>query len=403
MRLIRPAVVVVSTAVAAAAAGQTADPAALVRGNTRFALDLYAKLCAESQGNVFCAPQSISTALAMTYAGAHGETERQMARTLHFDLGQDKLHAAFGALAEALSLEGTEGRDQSTLVTANRLWGQEGERILPSFLEVVRTHYGGGFETVDFRAAAESARLAINAWTAAQTADRIKELFQEGEIDAATVLVLVNAVHFKGTWWIRFDPQRTRNRDFHVRGQEAATVPMMNLTGDFGYFESDLLQAVSLPYDGKRLEMVVLLPAARAGLADLEAALTAENLERWLGQLRKQTVQVSLPRFATRSRFELSRTLAEMGMPAAFSGAADFSGINGRPHDLFISLVVHEAFVEVNEQGTEAAAATGVTMKRGGRPLTFLADHPFIFLIRDSESGSVLFLGRIVRPEAEAA
>jgi serpin B len=160
---------------------------------------------------------------------------------------------------------------------------------------------------------------------------------------------------------------------------------MMNLTADLGYCETDLFQAVSLPYEGQRLEMVVLLPAQRDGLADLEAALTAGNLESWLGRLRKQTVRVSLPRFSTRSRFELSRTLVEMGMPSAFSGAADFSGMNGRPHDLFISIIVHEAFIDVDEQGTEAAAATGVAM------------------IRDRESGSVVFLGRIVQPSAGAA
>jgi serpin B len=395
MRLIRPTVVLLSTAIATTAApGQTADREALVRGNTQFALDLYAKLCAETQGNVFFAPQCISTALAMTYAGARTETAEQMAETLHFDLGQDRQHAAFAELAKALSL----GGDETTLTIANRLWGQEGEPLLPSYLDTISAHYAGGFETVDFQGAAESTRLKINEWTARQTADRIKELFRKGEIDPATVLALVNAVHFKGTWWIQFDPDRTRKADFHVPGRPAPVVDMMNLTADFGYGETDLLQAVSLPYDGERLDMVVLLPTARDGLADLEAALTVGNLADWLGRLRKQPVRVSLPRFSTRSRFELSETLAEMGMPAAFSGAADFSGMNGRRYDLFISLVVHEAFIEVDEQGTEAAAATGIVMKRGGRPRAFVADHPFLFLIRDRETGSVLFLGRVVDP-----
>ncbi|MHC4769385.1 MAG: serpin family protein, partial [Planctomycetota bacterium] len=294
----------------------------------------------------------------------------------------------------ALSL----GGDETTLTIANRLWGQEGEPLLPSYLDTISAHYAGGFETVDFQGAAESTRLKINEWTARQTADRIKELFRKGEIDPATVLALVNAVHFKGTWWIQFDPDRTRKADFHVPGRPAPVVDMMNLTADFGYGETDLLQAVSLPYDGERLDMVVLLPTARDGLADLEAALTVGNLADWLGRLRKQPVRVSLPRFSTRSRFELSETLAEMGMPAAFSGAADFSGMNGRRYDLFISLVVHEAFIEVDEQGTEAAAATGIVMKRGGRPRAFVADHPFLFLIRDRETGSVLFLGRVVDP-----
>ncbi|MHC4964689.1 MAG: serpin family protein [Planctomycetota bacterium] len=405
MRHIRSGVVLISAAMVTitAAVGQTADQAELVRGNTQFALDLYAKLCSDSAGNVFCAPQCISTALAMTYAGARAETAEEMARTLHFDLGQDRQHAAFAALAEALAHTSDEAEGDSRFTIANRLWGQEGEPFLPSYLETIRTHYAGGFETVDFRSAPENARLRINDWTAQQTADRIKELFRRGEIDATTVLALVNAIHFKGTWRTQFDPQRTRDGDFHVPGQEAAVVPMMNLTADLGYGETDLFQAVSLPYEGQRLEMVVLLPARRDGLADLEAALTAGNLESWLGRLRKQTVRVSLPRFSTRSRFELSRTLVEMGMPSAFSGAADFSGMNGRPHDLFISIIVHEAFIDVDEQGTEAAAATGVAMKRGGGPPAFVADHPFLFLIRDRESGSVVFLGRIVQPSAGAA
>jgi serpin B len=396
MHLTPPAVVLLSTFIAAtAAADQNPDQAALVRGNTEFALDLYAKLGAESQGNVFCAPQCISTALAMTYAGARAETAQQMAETLHFDLGQENLHPAFADLVEALRLDG----DETTLSIANRLWGQKGEAFLPEYLELTAAHYSGGFEAVDFSGAAEITRREINDWTAEQTADRIKELFQKGQIDAATVLVLVNAVHFKGTWWIRFDPEQTRKADFHVPGRPAPVVDMMNLTADFGYLETDLVQAVSLPYDGERLDMVVLLPTARDGLADLEAALTVGNLEDWLGRLRKQTVRVSLPRFTTRSRFELSKTLAEMGMPAAFArGTADFSGMNGRRYDLFISLVVHEAFVEVDERGTEAAAATGVVMKRGGRPRAFVADHPFVFLIRDRETGSVLFLGRVVDP-----
>jgi serpin B len=388
MRLSRPAVVLLFTAVATtAAAGQPADQAALVRGNTQFALDLYAKLCSKSQGNVFFAPQCISTALAMTYAGARAETAEQMAETLHFELGPDKQHAAFAELAKALSLGGDEARDGTRLKIANRLWGQAGEPLLPSYLETISAHYAGGFEAVDFRGAAEETRLKINDWTAQQTADRIKELFQKGQIDPATVLALVNAVHFKGTWWIQFDPNRTRRVDFHVPGRPAPLVDMMSLTADFDYGETDLVRVLSLPYDGQRLDMVVLLPVARDGLADLEAALTVGNLENWLGRLRKQ------------SRFELSKTLAEMGMPAAFAGGtADFSGMNGRRYDLFISLVVHEAIIEVNEQGTEAAAATGVTMKRGGRPLNFAVNHPFIFLIRDRETGSVLFLGRVVDP-----
>jgi serpin B len=288
MRLIRPTVVLLSTAITTTAApGQTADQAALVRGNTQFAVDLYTKLCAESQGNVFCAPQCISTALAMTYAGARAETAEQMAETLHFELGQDRLHAAFAELAKALSL----GGDEATLTIANRLWGQAGEPLLPSYLETINAHYAGGFETVDFRGAAEATRLKINDWTAQQTADRIKELFQEGQIDAATVLVLVNAVHFKGTWWIQFDPNRTRRVDFHVPGRPAPLVDMMSLTADFDYGETDLVRVLSLPYDGQRLDMVVLLPTARDG----RVSSSRRRWRRWACPRRSPAARPTSP------------------------------------------------------------------------------------------------------------
>jgi serpin B len=338
------------------------DLPALVRGNTQFALDLYAELCGQTEDNVFFAPQSISTALAMSYAGARAETARQMRETLHFDLDQDRLHPAFAALTASLA-SGAAGPE--TLALANRLWAHEDEPFLPSYLQTIRAHYAGGIETVDFLHETEAARAAINEWTAQHTGDRIEELFQRGQIDPATSLVIVNAVHFKGTWWIKFDPARTRNAEFHVPGHPADIVPMMNLSGDFDYYESDLLQALKLPYDGDRLEMIILLPAARDGLPRLESALHAGNLAEWLGGMSTQTVNLSLPRFSTRSRFELSKTLATMGMPAAFSIAtADFSGMNGRRYDLAISTVVHEAFIAVDEAGTEAAAATGIVHKR---------------------------------------
>jgi serpin B len=380
-----------------------ADLDALVAGNTQFALDLYARLGAQDPGNIFCAPQSISTALAMTYAGARAETAEQMARTLRFAPGIRDLHAAFAALAEALPTTAEDER-KTTLAIANRLWGQRGESFLDSFLDTTRVHYGGGFETVDYLRDPEGARLKINAWTEQQTRGRIEDLLQPGVIDRTTVLVLTNAIHFKGTWRTRFDPQKTQDDEFHAPGNRVVTVPMMKVTSDFGYYESDLLQAVSLPFDGDRLEMVVLLPEARDGLKALEEELTLESLAEWVGQQRMRRVALTMPRFGTTSRFELSDDLAQMGMPAAFSSTADFSGMNGRRYDLFISNVVHKAFIEVNEEGAEAAAATGVVMKRTSapsRPRTFLADHPFIYLIRDRDTGAILFLGRMVDPGAE--
>ena len=372
------------------------DQRAVVAGNTEFALDLYARLRTE-EGNLFISPYSISTALAMTYAGARGETERQMADVLHFTLGQERLHPALAALES--SVKAASNGPGCTLHVANALWGQQGYGFLEEFLVLNKKHYGAGFREVDFVRATEQARQTINGWVEDQTQQMIQELLRKGDLDPADVLVLTNAIYFKGDWASRFDRRHTQDGPFRISDTDQVVVPMMHQTRKFSLATQDNLDVLELPYVGDRLSMVLLLPKQIDGLAALEESLSKDTLERWLGRPRQQPVRVSLPRFKLDSRFDLSRTLEAMGMIDAFSGGkADFSGMTGR-RGLFIGMVIHQAAVEVNEEGTEAAAATAVKMKRGGPPPAFVADHPFLFLIRDKQTGSILFMGRVVNPQ----
>ena len=324
-----------------------------------------------------------------------------MAQTLRFDASQQRVASAFGDLGRSLADQGGEDEPANVeLAIANRLWGQRGETFLDPFLETIRINYGGGLETVDFIADLENTRRTINDWVAEQTRDRIKDLLRQGDLSPGMMLVLTNAIYFKGDWLTQFDPKKTRDGRFFISDEKAVEAPMMSLKSDFGLYESDDLQVLEMPYDGERLAMVILLPRARDGLADLEAALSAEKLDEWLKGAAVRETQVILPRFKVTSRFDLGQTLKQMGMPLAFApGRADFSGMNGK-RDLFIGKVIHQAWVEVDERGTEAAAATAVGMMTTSiqRPPLFNANHPFLFLIRDRETGSILFLGRVVDP-----
>ncbi|HVS35534.1 MAG TPA: serpin family protein [Gemmataceae bacterium] len=373
------------------------DPTAVVKGDAAFALDLYAKLRTED-GNLFFAPHSISAALAMTRGGARGDTAAEMDRGLHFTLPQERLHAAFAALGRQINGDPADKKRGYQLSTANALWGQKGYGFSPDFLQLVRDNYGGGFRELDFAGATEEARQTVNAWVEQQTNDKIKELLQKGDLTGNTKLVLTNAIYFKGDWASRFKKDRTLDAPFHVAADKSVNVPLMNQEGSFRFFYGDNMEALELPYAGDELSMVLLLPHKIDGLADLEKALTPQNLDGWLGKLRKvDEVEVSIPRFKMTSRFELKDTLRDMGMPTAFSEASDFSGFTGGPNGLHIAHVIHKAYVDVNEEGAEAAAATAVVSDDSAPP-QFRADHPFLFLIRNRRSGAILFLGRMTDP-----
>lgn len=370
----------------------------VVQGNNDFAFDLYQQLKTRP-GNLFFSPYSISTALAMTYAGAGGDTAEQMADVLHFTLKSDKLHSSMGRLVNKLNDAGEESSFQ--LVVSNALWGQKGYSFLPSFLGFVKNNYTAGFNEVDFIHQTEATRKTINTWVERQTQDKIRELLKPGILTPITRLVLTNAIYFKGNWASQFKESHTLESPFKLGGGKTVTVPLMQQTAKFNYAEGKSLQILELPYVDGRLSMVVLLPKRVDQIGQLEKRLDSKILQGWLSRTREQKVQVYLPRFKMTDDFKLEQVLPGMGMPDAFSEvSADFSGMTGKK-DLYISAVIHKAFVDVNEEGTEAAAATAVVMSRKGghSPVpVFRADHPFVFLIRDNFSGSILFCGRLSNP-----
>ena len=376
------------------------DLAELVSGNSALAFGLYQAL-REKDGNLFYSPYSISLALAMTYAGARGETERQMAGALHFVLPQERLHPAFNSLDQALASrgQGAQGQDGEgfRLNVVNAMWGQQGYEFLPAFLDLLAENYGAGLRVLDFASAPEEARGTINEWVSQQTEERIKDLLPQGAVDALTRLVLTNAIYFNAAWADAFEAAQTQDGPFYLLDGSEVSVPLMRQTSGFGYAEGEGYQAVELPYDGRELAMVVLLP--RAGdFERFESALDAGRVEQIIGSLEYQQVRLTMPRFEFESGFSLKEALAALGMADAFSEQADFSGMTGQ-RDLFISEVVHKAFVSVDENGTEAAAATAVIMKLTAaveEPVEVTMDRPFVFLIRDLETGAILFVGRVV-------
>jgi serpin B len=382
-------------------------------GNNKFALELFAKL-QSTKGNLFFSPYSISSALAMTYAGARNQTESQMAEVLHFPvsanvktdsaskflLDRQQFATEFGKLIKDLNNRGQKGA--YTLTVANALWGQKGYGFLKEFLELIESSYDGRLNEVDFVRAAEEARKTINSWVEKKTNGKIKNLISQGVLNSMTRLVLTNAIYFKGNWAQQFKENRTQDAPFTLADGQKTDVAMMNQKADFGYMETDTFQALELPYVNQELSMVILLPKKFDALDEFEKTLTLENLTQWLAKIHKREVVVFMPKFKMTSQFGLASVLKSMGMEDAFSSSADFSGINGK-RDLFISAVIHKAYVEVNEEGTEAAAATGVVMRLtsvGPTPIpVFRADHPFLFLIRDNLTGSILFIGRVANPK----
>jgi len=381
-----------------------ADLALLVEGNTAFAFDLYQALKAKD-GNLFYSPHSISVALAMTYAGARGETAEEMAATLQFLLEQDTLHPAFNWLDAELASrgQGAQGKDDEgfRLNIVNAIWGQEDYQFLSEFLDVLAENYGAGLRILDFINETEESRLAINDWVSDQTEERIEDLIPEGVITSLTRLVLTNAIYFNAAWAYPFDDKVTANGPFYLLDGGQVTVPMMKQTEAFGYTDGDGYQAVELLYDGDELSMVIMLPDDGQFEA-FEEGLQADRISDIIDSLQLAEVALTMPQFEFDSEFSLKDTLADMGMPVAFSDAADFSGMTGK-RDLYIAEVVHKAFVAVDEAGTEAAAATAVVMELTAipdPPVEVTLDRPFVFLIRDIETGAILFVGRVMNPGA---
>lgn len=386
------------------------DVAAIVAANTGFACDLYAKL-RETPGNLFVSPFSVSTALAMALAGARGDTEKEMAAVLRLALSRDRLHPAVKALLAGLDARSPvqerskPPRKPFELVVANRLFGARGYAFRKEFLDLTGREYGAELQPVDFAGAADEARRTVNQWVGKKTNDRIKDILAPGSVGPDTRLVLVNAIYFKSGWEHRFLEAATRPRPFHLSPGGAVDVQTMQNTEDYAYFDEpgadgEGVSGVAIPYLGSELSMVVLVPRGPGGIAGLERRLTAEALARWSAALEVKNVHLFLPRFRAESSFDLAETLRALGLKRALDPkGADF-GAMADTRELFLGRVVHKTFVSVDEQGTEAAAATAMMAfgADGDEPVIFSVDRPFLFLIRDNKTGSVLFMGRITDP-----
>jgi len=383
--------------------GGTSDGVESVVGaNTQFALRLYSSIRDFQQGeNIFYSPLSIFLALAMTYEGARGQTASEIQSI--FSLPGDNVtrRSSIAAIFSDLNMVSVS----YTLNIANALWIQQDYRLLDEYLDIIRTYYSGEANNVDFRSATEKARQIINAWVENRTNNRIKDLIPSGNLDPLTRLVLTNTIYFNGTWVNQFNGDETKDEDFRVSASQTVKVSMMRITDgkeSFNYADTENLQVLEMLYEGGNLSMLILLPKNN-DLPSLEDTLTLEKLNQWKNELSEQPVNVYIPKFNFTREYYLRKYLKEMGMPSAFSpSVADFSGIDGT-RNLFIDEVIHKAFVGVNEKGTEAAGATAVVMKltsvapSHSYPV-FRADHPFVFIIQERVTGTVLFLGRVVNP-----
>jgi serpin B len=386
----------------------------LVIGNSDFALALYQAL-KNTDSNIFYSPYSISTALAMTYAGARGKTAEEMADTLGFTLPSERLHKTYNALAEELSKRGKgadlyimqpEGEPAKETVEGfrlnivNALWGQEGYKFLDEYINLVEKYYDGNLKSLDFINNPEPSRLEINDWASEQTEGRINDVLPAGSINPLTRLVLTNAIYFKARWEHGFSPKATKDDTFYLLTNETVTVPMMNQKAKLYYAVKDNVQAVRLPYLGGDIAMTILLPP-ESEFTTFESSFNAKKLASIIEDMELREVRLTLPKFKLEDDYRLDKKLSEMGMPDAFSqGAADFSGMTGKK-DMFIGTAIHKTFISIDEVGTEAAAVTAIGMVGAAPPpvpVDVVVNHPFIFLIQDIKTGTILFAGRVLNP-----
>ncbi len=408
-----------SLRIAAGEAPPPVDVAPLVAGHNAFALDLYGRLKGAG-GNLLFSPYSIHSALAMTRAGAAGETAAQMDRVLHLPSGAGSsagMAAAWKALVGLVATaplatdHGPEGRKQVaaySLSVANALWGQRGFPFVPAYRALLKDAFGAELTDVDF-AQGPLVRQQINDWVLAKTNQKIKDLIPDGMPTPDTRLALVNAIHFLAQWDEPFSERATELKDFTDEKGQVVKVKMMRRNAWFRSFEDQDARVLAIPYKGGAAEMLLVLPKDPAGLAALEAGLTPERIGGWGQRKEGGKTALELPRFKFEAATDLSTTLVAMGMPDAFAASkADFSGMASHPQEpLYIGVVLHKAFIAVDEKGTEAAAATAVMMRAGSapnpeQPVPFVCDRPFLFFLRHVSTGALLFAGRLSAPEAAA-
>ncbi len=374
------------------------NPTAIAQSNNAFATDLYGQL-KSADGNLFFSPYSISLAFGMAWDGAGGETAAQMARVLHLEGAATEVAGGQGALQDLLN--GIQAKGHVKLAVANSLWPEQSYAFRADYLAALREHFKVSVVPCDFQGKPDAERRRINRWVEERTNDKIKDLLPEGSVNPTTRMVLANAVYFKGDWEKPFKPSATTTQSFFLASGGEVKVPLMTQKASFSHAQHPGFQVLSMPYAGGELSMVVVLPEAKDGLAKLERELKADQLEEWIRRLRTAEVTVQFPKFKVESSYGLNQTMVALGMKDAFAaGRADFSGMSDR-NDLFISDAVHKAFIEVNEEGTEAAAATGIIMRATSvqpPPVVFRVDHPFLYLIRHDATGAILFLGRVMNP-----
>ena len=368
-----------------------------------FGFNLFKKLNDFYEGNIFLSPYSVFTALAMTYEGAKGETEEEMSNVLNVGQNNESLHNYMKNLYELLNKE----NEEYNISTANALWVRKNLQLLEDYKKIIQDYYGGDSTEVDFSNPTEAAGI-INQWIEDNTNGLIKDLISASNIPPLTVLILTNAIYFKGIWKVQFDPVNTTDRDFEIYNGNNVQVPTMKLIDtedEFNYTENDDLQILELPYTGDDLSMIILLPKNN-DLSSIIDSIDDDKLSEWKNSMVETSLDIYLPRFKVETPvLSLNEILIELGMPIAFTGAADFSGITTNA-DLFISKVLHKAFINVTEEGTEAAAATAVIMlesaPNGGEPprIVFNCDHPFLYLIQHKETGTILFMGSVTNPSA---
>lgn len=377
----------------------------VIDANNQFALDFYSELKDKEEDNIFFSPYSISTALAMVYEGAKGKTADEIQSVFHFPEDDDSRRTAYAEIFDEINKK----EKKYKLHAANALWAQEDYQFSDEYFKIIEEYYEGKIANLDFKKNPEGSRVIINNWVEGQTNNKIKDLIPPGVLNVITKLVLTNAIYFKGEWVRQFNENDTKEEDFRINKNNSVRALMMRRTDDeaiFNYTENNRIQMLEMPYSGEELSMLILLPK-NDDLERLENSLSIKKLSGWKKDLEEQRVKIFIPKFKFETKYFMAKDLEAMGMPTAFSDLADFSGMvrEEEKEGLKIDKVIHQTFIEVNEKGTEAAAATGVIMtpigiggiKKPKIPI-FRADHPFIFLIQDRETGNILFMGRVTNP-----
>ena len=373
----------------------------IASGNNQFAINLFKELKNENQNkNIFFSPFSISTALAMTYAGARNETEKQMSKTLNFSLDQTKFHINYKLLNKKIK---NNAQDNITLNIANSIWAQENYKFLASFFNEVTTNYNAKVKNADFinDIEREKAIKEINRWVDSTTLHKISEVLNSKSVNRDTRMVLVNAIYFYGKWATEFKKENTKSGSFNLNKKNTINTEFMNRTDSMFYYEDSNLKALEIPYKEKKASMIVILPNETDGIENIENSFNYDSYKKIIASMNKTKVRLLLPKFKTECDYYLKDALSTMGMPIAFSYTADFSGMTGN-NELYINNVFHKAMINVSEEGTEASAVTAVFMfiKVNNEIIkNFIVDHPFLFIIKENETGTILFIGKIINPK----